>query len=224
MHPQELLTASHNTWIEKTSLANMLRGPGITETAEMKVLRCANGVPIVAETTNHGLTTSPIIAVVIPHNRRNTEGIIYKAYAGLETVNFKYGYMRGQFIHDAILISSITFNFTTIYELFSAVVEIGVYCRKYFELTSSRSYEQMQKDARKIIRNKINDILMVDREDLVRLARFSRKGKYGKLTIIDSSEYQSIGNSMLRIELCTFNLLNAHSHQVHVTPEFEVKG
>lgn len=140
---------------------------------------------------------------------------------GAETVNFKYGDVRGQFSHDGMIINNITCNHTTRYEVVKAIIEIVVYCRWGFVSTKSKEYSKMKMEVRKIARENLHVILRTSPQKLMTTLREGRLGKTGILTIKGSCEYQTVANSVLKIEPDTFNLMDVRSKQVLSIPEFK---
>nr|QMP82396.1 polymerase PB2 [Coleopteran orthomyxo-related virus OKIAV158] len=218
-----LAEAISKTTILSTSLTKILINTPLKETPEIKVLKTALKLPIIMETENDGLTTSPMPTKILPIFRQNLKGQYYRVYLGEEIVYFKFKDIRGQFTHNGQSITNITCNLTTTRELKQALIEIGIYCRWGFNSTKSGNYQSIKNEARKLISNSMEQFLGSDLNTFHNECRnYPNSKKIGKLILTENSEYQAIHRTLFQIDK-SLNLQEPSSKQILKIPEIQIK-
>lgn len=163
---EEVKSALFHTWIDGITLEQLIRTTHLKETPEVKVAKSCLKIPVITESTNDGLTTSPGVARVHTLYKQNCSNVQYKVYLGEEQVSFKYGEIRGQFTHNGPILTDITCNFTTMRELNETLCEIAVYTRWGFNMTTARNYHGMKAQVRKATREHLAGFLDTTIKDM----------------------------------------------------------
>jgi len=223
-HPSSITEAIQKTKIEGTPLGILLKDSSLKETPETKVLKAIMGMEVIIETTNDGLTTSPMMARITPIYKSNQGGTMFRMYLGDEVVNFKYSDIRGQFTHNGPFISNITCNFTTTKELKDTIIEIAIYCRWGFADTRSTTYQSMKNEVRKIANKSFLDIIGTNATEFNRvLSSPSSTKQVGCLTLTDHCEYQAILRTKMNIDK-DINLIDENTKQKLIIPQSDTRA
>nr|QED21505.1 PB2 [Lestrade virus] len=214
---QDIIECLSNTFVEGNQFSKLVRTITLKETPVIKVIRSALGLPVISETSNDGLITSPNPSKVICHRMSNLGGTAYNVYLGMETVNFKYGDLRGTFSHNGAVINNVSTNFTTFRELRNALVEIAIYCRWNFNVTTAKNYQSMKNQARRYTSNNLGHLLQIEPVDLSRLERNTRiPHSYGILHLARASEYKAGLTQHMVIKYPEINLIIPGTNQALV--------
>nr|DBA44340.1 TPA_asm: polymerase PB2 [Diachasmavirus orthomyxi] len=204
--------------LKQIPIIQIIKTSKYDENTDVKWLKTALGFPISAEFTKDGFTTSPHESSVRVHMLRNRKGVTVKGYLGNEKVSFKYGDVRGVFVHSMSQVTSIIMNHVTRSDLLECLIRIAQYVRYNFEFTNSTTLRGAFQEIRSIILEKPEHFIMTEPEKLPHMYR-GIEGTYGYLIIRNSIEYEPGSTKYFTLD-GNYNIANPRSSQIieAVTP------
>ncbi|XP_044766268.1 uncharacterized protein LOC123322389 [Coccinella septempunctata] len=142
--------------------------------------------------------------------------------AKMETVNFKYGDVKGNFFHSNKALISIAINYTTIRDIITTLAEVAIYIKWDFTNTTGKDSSKVRREIREKIRNKPWEIISASKEDFQSSDwRNTEEKACGCLIVRENTEYCPTGSVKMAINRNLNLILEGTQQEIEVSVRSE---
>lgn len=187
--------------IQGASIEEMISKVQNNSSMEIKYAKAIFGMPDTLECKRNGFWTCPSITKVSIVSVSNTVGTRFHLTQGTEKVNFKYGAIKGSFVHMSGRLVCATMNYTRKSELTLTLVEIAVYIGWKVQETKSNTYQKCMEEIRRMTYRNPHSLISCSESVYDRIKHTEEPMVYGNLTLTDNTEYSYSGIISLSLDL-----------------------
>lgn len=160
----------------------------VKECYETKIVRAVLGMPVNMDLEEKGVEFAPRPgSTVIPMHKRSN-GIPYTIYLGREEIMFKYEEIRGVFVKNGDLLSTVQMTTGRDSEIRHVIGMIKCYSRNGWGAIKATSYHQLRETAYKRGKEQPWEVLECTEEEYLEMSRGQSKTA-GVLLIVDEMEF-----------------------------------
>nr|APG77881.1 polymerase PB2 [Hubei earwig virus 1] len=189
--PSTLFEALGSISIRGVSIREYLDNETLRETMYIKWIKVGLRMTVKAENIDGKFITSPAPTTIKIFRSKNKSGVAFSVYKGNETVNFRFGHVRGSFTHDGQTLLKIISNYTDKKELVSLFMEIAYYIRWDVDETTGKNMNAIKREIRIKIKKNPHLFIRCESKQLLNIANKIFPYELGCLKLVEASEYIS---------------------------------